>query len=72
METPVLHAYSVWPQVEYRLRVKVKVTKNMNTTVWAITFELEVVEISVGFKMSLIEIPIRNVPSAMTYDVPFF
>ena len=37
METPVLHAYFVWQQVEYRPTVKIN--KNMDTTVWATTLD---------------------------------
>ena len=38
----------MWQQIEHRSKVKVKdkVTKNMKTPVWAISFEREVVETS--------------------------
>ena len=48
MEIPVLHAYFVSQQIEYKSTVKV--TNNMKTTVWAITFDPEVVETSSWFQ----------------------
>ena len=33
-------------KIEHSSKVKVKVTENTKTTIWAITFELEVVETS--------------------------
>ena len=44
METPVLYVFFLWEQIEYRSKVEVKITKNIKTTVWAITLEPEVVE----------------------------
>ena len=46
MDIPVHHAQCVWQTIEHRSKVKVKVTENTKTTIWAITFEREVVEIS--------------------------
>ena len=48
MEIPVLHVYLVWHLIEHRSKVKVnvKVIKNIKTTVWAIHFEPKVVETS--------------------------
>ena len=46
MDIPVHHAQCVWQTIENRSKVKVKVTENTKTTIWAITFEPEVVEIS--------------------------
>ena len=37
-EIPVLYAYFVWQSIEHRLKVKVKVIKNIKNIVWAITF----------------------------------
>ena len=68
MEIPVHHAQCVWQKIEHRS--KVKVTNNMKTTVWAITFEPEVIK-----KAWLQNIPDRNTyhkyPGHMTYEVPF-
>ena len=44
MEIPVPQAYFVWQPIEHRS--KVKVIKNIKTTLWAINFEPEVVETS--------------------------
>ena len=46
MDSPVHHAQCVWQTIEHRSNVKVKVTENTKTTIWAITFEPEVVETS--------------------------
>ena len=46
MDSPVHHAQCVWQTIEHRSKVKVKVTENTKTTIWAITFEPEVVETS--------------------------
>ena len=46
MDIPVHHAQCVWQTIENRSKVKVKVTENTKTTIWAITFEPEVVETS--------------------------
>ena len=49
-EISVLHAYFVWQSIEHRSmsmsNVNVKVIKNITITVWAMTFEPEVVETS--------------------------
>ena len=61
MDIPVHHAQCVWQTIEHRS--KVKVTEYTKTTLWAITFEPEVVEISGWF---------QNVPCQNTYrSVPF-
>ena len=44
MDIPVHHAQCVWQTIENRS--KVKVTENTKTTIWAITFEPQVVETS--------------------------
>ena len=44
MDIPVHHAQCVGQKIEHRS--KVKVTENTTTTIWAITFEPEVVETS--------------------------
>ena len=64
-EIPVLHAYFVWQLIEHRSKVKVKVSKNMKTTVWARTFEPEVVETS-GW---LQNVPDENTILAYRHDV---
>ena len=46
MDSPVHHAQCVWQTIEHSSKVKVKVTENTKTTIWAITFEPEVVETS--------------------------
>ena len=46
MDSPVYHAQCVWQTIEHRSKVKVKVTENTKTTIWAITFEPEVLETS--------------------------
>ena len=46
MDSPVHHAQCVWQTIEHRSKVKIKVTENTKTTIWAITFEPEVVETS--------------------------
>ena len=43
-EILVPHAYFVWQSIEHMPKVKVNTIKNIKTTVWAITFEPEVVE----------------------------
>ena len=60
MDIPVHHAQCVWQKkIEHRSKVKVKVTENTKTTIWAITFEPEVVETSGWF---------QNVPCQNTYQ----
>ena len=49
MDIPVHHAQCVWQKYNMS-KVKVKVTENTKTTIWAITFEPEVVEISGWFQ----------------------
>ena len=49
MDIPVHHAQCVWQTIEHRSKVKVKVTENTKTTIWAITFEPEAVETSGWF-----------------------
>ena len=56
MDTPVHHVRVT--KMEHRSKVKVKVTENINTTVWAITFASEDVETSGRF---------HNVPDQNTY-----
>ena len=43
-EILVSHAYFVWQSIEHMPKVKVTIIKHIKTTVWAITFEPEVVE----------------------------
>ena len=50
MDIPVHHAQCVWQTIEHRSKVKVKVTENTKTTIWAISFEPEVVETSGWFQ----------------------
>ena len=59
MDIPVHHAQCVWQTIEHRSKVKVKVTEYTKTTIWAITFEPEVVETSGWFE---------NVPCPNTYQ----
>ena len=68
MNIPVYHAQCVWQNIEHRskVKVKVKVTENAKTIIWAITFEPEDVEVSGWF---------HNVPGQNTYQkcqVPVF
>ena len=48
IDIPVYHAQCVWQKKEHmsKVKVKVKVTENTKTTIWAITSEPEVVETS--------------------------
>ena len=57
MDIPVHHAQCVWQTIENRSKVKVKVTENTKTTIWAITFEPEVVETSGWFQ----NVPCQNI-----------
>ena len=57
IDIPVHHAQCVWQTIENRSKVKVKVTENMKTTIWAITFEPEVVETSGWFQ----NVPCQNI-----------
>ena len=60
MDIPVHHAQCVWQKkIEHRSKVKVNVTENTKTTIWAIAFEPEVVETS-GW--------LQNVPCQNTYQ----
>ena len=43
-EIPVLHVYFVWQPLANSSKVKDKIITNIKTTVWAITFEPEVIE----------------------------
>ena len=49
----------LYVQIEHRSKVKVKVTENTKITIWAITFEPEVVETLGWF---------HNVPDQNTYQ----
>ena len=49
MDISVHHAQCVWHKIEHRSNVKVKVTENTKTTIWAIAFEPEDVETSGWF-----------------------
>ena len=57
MGIPVYHAQYVWQKKEHRSKVKVKVTENTKTTLWAITSEPEVVETSGWFQ----NVPCQNI-----------
>ena len=54
---PVHHAQCVWQKKEHMSKVKVKVTENTKTTIWAITSEPEVVETSGWFQT----VPCQNI-----------
>ena len=56
MDIPVHHAQCVW-QKKNMSKVKVKVTENTKTTIWAITSEPEVVETSGWFQ----DVPCQNI-----------
>ena len=72
MDIPVHHAQCVWQKkIEHRSKVKVKVTENTKTTIWAITFEPEVVETSGWFQ----NVPcpfLRHVTSNKIYNCCIF
>ena len=57
IDIPVHHAQCVWQKKEHRSKVKVKVTENTKTTIWAITSEPEVVETSGWFQ----NVPCQNI-----------
>ena len=57
MDIPVHHAQCVWQKKEHMSKVKVKVTENTKTTMWAITSEPEVVDTSGWFQ----NVPCQNI-----------
>ena len=59
IDIPVHHAHCVWQKKEHmsKVKVKVKVTENTKTTIWAITSEPEVVETSGWFQ----NVPCQNI-----------
>ena len=57
IDISVHHAQCVWQKKEHMSKVKVKVTENTKTTIWAITSEPEVVETSGWFQ----NVPCQNI-----------
>ena len=69
MDIPEHHVQCVWQTIEHRSKVKVKVTENTKTTIWAITFED--IETFGWFQNVPCQNTYQKCRVPMTYDVPF-